>query len=420
MNKLKKISVLAGFLTSATVLLLVTAEIMLRNQGCVPGRLNALVDFVDSDSLTLNPCYTVDSNGIMKFSAFAESCLNYGVYKSRIQNSLYLSDSVKQIYKTDLIGAFADSKVSPEFIAWSDSINRLKTEDSALQLVKYYTLHPINPDGFRSIPFFPKLHSVKKVLLVGDSFTYGFSADPITQSFYDQLLKNGDALIYNTGITCTDPIQYLQVIKTYMPVIEPDIVIVSFYMGNDVMFHYREPLPFQFAAYPIDNKFVTSNPFGRYLSPTDANKVMRISNTLPNQRSSTINNFLAKTVLGTRLWITLSKTGLLNTFDSELEKYQDHRLDDDNPTTITRTAINNILKTVNANHAKIIFVVIPDQAVTNPWNQQFKLNELFKGIPVITAPDSSTWYNPYPDGHFNNYGHSMYATWLLKMIRTSN
>lgn len=400
----------------ALLLTLATAEKILRDKGAVPGTLTGRILFISDSSLHLNACYLADSNGIMKFSPHATKTINDIVSSNIREHTLKTSANIKELYKEDFIQAYCDRNSNPEFTFWRDSVSLLLQKDSSLSPLVYYASHPINADGFRSIPFQANVKNKKKILLIGDSFTYGFSAVPITYSFYDQLLIKGH-LVYNTGITCTDPVQYLTVIQTYITKIKPDIMVVSFFMGNDIMMHRRISKPFQFAAYPINNMFITANPYGDYLSPQDANLVMRLNNTIPNQDISSLNRFLAKTVLGTRLWIALSKLGICNVNDNAIQKFQNPAYNNDNPTEITRDVVKKIFLEAQTHHVKLIFTVIPDHAVTNPWNQAYNAKQLFQGIDVDYVPDSSEWFNPYPDGHFNNYGHKSYADWLEDKIK---
>lgn len=415
--KKNKIVFFTVLLSSLLIFLIfLCTEIFMRIQGYVPGHINSQTDFVEGDSLKLNPCYTADSNGIMKFSPMAQKVINDCIKESLTQQRLCFNDTIKQILKEDLVYAYCSREKSPIFSSWADSIRKTPKTDSLTRLFRKYVEAPINQDGFRSVAFQPSISQVKKVLLIGDSFTYGFSADPITESFADHLLMQGGLLVYNTGITSTDPVQYLAILKAYMSILKPDIVVVSFYMGNDILNYRRESKPYQFAMYPINNKFVLADPFGSYLPPAEANKVMRLSNIVPNQKSNYLNKFLAKTVLGTRLWIILRNLGLVNPNEIELQRYYNPQLNAEDPEKITKALAKEIFDFVQERNCKILFVVIADKEETNPWNKKFNAKKLFEGLPVVFAPDSSNWYAAYPDGHFNNHGHLMYSRWLRSKI----
>jgi hypothetical protein len=62
-----------------------------------------------------------------------------------------------------------------------------------------------------------------KVMLVGDSFAWGMSANPVYNSYADFLLAKGYC-VYNLGIIGTDPAQYEAVVKKYTPILQPDVI----------------------------------------------------------------------------------------------------------------------------------------------------------------------------------------------------
>ena len=90
----------------------------------------------------------------------------------------------------------------------------------------------INSAGFRSIEFEYLETDKKKVLFLGDSFTWGVSAQPVTNCFADLTAAQG-FVVYNTGIPGTDPNQYAYLAEKYIPVLKPDYTAVMFFMGND-------------------------------------------------------------------------------------------------------------------------------------------------------------------------------------------
>ena len=79
-------------------------------------------------------------------------------------------------------------------------------------------------------------------MFLGDSFTWGAAADPLDSSYVD-LVDDAGYCTFNTGIGGTDPVQYELVAKKYLPLIQPDIVLLMFYVGNDIMDCERVILP---------------------------------------------------------------------------------------------------------------------------------------------------------------------------------
>lgn len=95
---------------------------------------------------------------------------------------------------------------------------------------------PINKDGFRT-PGFEILDTTRhRLLLIGDSYTWGLSAQPLDSCFADRLQTMLPAWqIINTGIPSTDPVQYHAIAGRYIPRLKPVAVIVALYLGNDLM-----------------------------------------------------------------------------------------------------------------------------------------------------------------------------------------
>ncbi len=86
-----------------------------------------------------------------------------------------------------------------------------------------------------------------KILLLGDSFTFGTGLS-WENTFAGQL--DTDYEIYNAGIVGHTTDQYLLRLKQLTPILNPDIAIVNFFVGNDVTEHRRHKW------YTKDNKLV--------------------------------------------------------------------------------------------------------------------------------------------------------------------
>lgn len=109
----------------------------------------------------------------------------------------------------------------------------------------------INDQGFRSPLSFEKsvIDSIrhqknqKVVFLVGDSYTEGCCAEPISNSFADLLYEDDEYLLLNFGVGATDLLQYKLVIEKYAPMLKPDLIVVAFYFGNDLAYYQRPITP---------------------------------------------------------------------------------------------------------------------------------------------------------------------------------
>ncbi len=92
-----------------------------------------------------------------------------------------------------------------------------------------------NSDGFRDDDEFvsPPAEIEQRVLLLGDSFTHGFSAD-LGKSFAEILDKAlPKMLIWNAGYTGNGTNAALAAFESLAPLLQPQLTILGFYTGND-------------------------------------------------------------------------------------------------------------------------------------------------------------------------------------------
>lgn len=112
---------------------------------------------------------------------------------------------------------------------------------------KFNFVSPINADGFHSFYEFSQssidsIHQQQKkaILIVGDSYTYGASADS-GYSFAYVIEHSGKYGVLNAGIPGTDAAQYEAVVNEYIvnKKIHPDRVLVCINAAND-LYHFVE------------------------------------------------------------------------------------------------------------------------------------------------------------------------------------
>jgi hypothetical protein len=160
---------------------------------------------------------------------------------------------------------------------------------------RHEPFYHVNEQGFLSDFNFTKATAdsisktgKKKMMVVGDSFTQGRSPGG-HQSTYMFLLQQmaTDYVVFNFGITGTDPLQYLEVIKKFTPVIQPDLVIVAFCGANDIM-EYDRPLT------PYIPLIWTTNAGGLFSNPSCVLQVKTVSYLKPRKKLTTaIGKYLA-------------------------------------------------------------------------------------------------------------------------------
>ncbi len=306
-------------------------------------------------------------------SRYKQSCASLLTQKVEFINSFY----------TDSEGIF---KANPEYFS-------KRNPDGIV----------INPDGFRGHPFEYVETSKLKVLLIGDSFTWGAAADPIANSFAD-LLQQAGYYVYNGGIPGTDPQQYALIAKKYTPILKPAVVAVCLYLGNDVS---ARPLRIQ----PNKNLHYVTN-FGFFLGYDDngnffkdAGEAFRyFKNRKCGRCTDPGNYFLFKTVVRRGIYQSLNRRQYL--------KYDPTRQ-------WIRTALAGIRDTCRANNSELTIFLIPFVNQDIQKNKFIEKNShLFKEFQYYYPKDfTKNDYQAPPGKHFNNRGHRKYADFIMGVLK---
>lgn len=399
-------------------ILLGSAEIALRKQGYQPGVIKEYGLITDT-LIRSKDELIADSNGIMivnpeKAQRLAQYIQNPNNSNTdQLYNLAELEETLIPVFNTFQPIYLRDFD-NTEF---AKAIWRIVKKDSNEQVILdkamlNYIKSPINREGFRSVSFESYDGDVPKVLLLGDSFTWGGNANPLTKSFSDLLLARG-YLTFNTGIPSVDPAQYAAIAQKYIPLLKPDIVIVNFYMGNDQMYYLREPEPYQPLFWETNLGYLQSFQNGCYLSLEEATEHAMQHLQIPFY-SEKVNKYFKKTVLTTRLWLLLNRLSNLITTTPTCEN-EYHKIPQ------SEIYTDKIQALCDKYHSKMLLVLIPDNYDTE-WNEalfekflkQAKLN--FPNTPYhfldnITADDFDEG-----DTHFSNSGHKKYADLLQRLI----
>jgi hypothetical protein len=124
--------------------------------------------------------------------------------------------------------------VSPTFIFYDPSYNRFRGKPGASD----YDFH-LNSRGFKDVEFKPKKEAnTYRILALGDSFAFGVV--PYQHNYLtlleQQLKSNGRQVeVLNMGIPGTGPQHYLALFANEGLPLQPDMVLVSFFVGNDFL-----------------------------------------------------------------------------------------------------------------------------------------------------------------------------------------
>lgn len=401
---------------------LLAAEIVLRFAGYKPGKVicSPWVKEVSQVEWRILHGFAADSNGIFKVDARAKKWMDSAIV-SQVTNKNFFTDrstqpmQVHEVYSLyyealNVIHGKIKNPLQESYLQIIKKENRSDIEQALID----YVHHPVNDEGFRSIEFKNHTSAKKKVLLLGDSFTWGHSAYDITNSFADILLSRGYA-VYNTGISGADPAQYLAIAQKYIPLLRPDMVIVNFYSGNDVIYFDRKPEPYQPLFYTTNAGNIIAQPQHCYFSSADSAYQFAMACSYIPQRTP-FNKLCSHTVISTFAWKVVSMTGYLNTIPIGYEEYFADSRTAERKTPSANKQIAEIQQTAKNNNAQCEIVFIPELKRFGKLSKPGDYVGLSESIPFKVPQQITLAHYKKEDGHFNNEGHRVYADFLEQLI----
>jgi hypothetical protein len=276
----------------------------------------------------------------------------------------------------------------------------------------------VNSMGFRGPEFEPQDSSRKKVMLIGDSFTWGATARPIDSAYADRI-RRPDWQVMNFGIPGADPDQYERIAEIYIPQMKPDVVCLFFYMANDVMHLPQHVGPFQ-NRYHLTN-VGWLNPFidGVYIGDAQATYDY-CAERLTIPPTNLLNRLCALTCVGTLAWRALLR---LHVVGEHHAAPLQAAIDAAQKLRVLGPYANPHLQKVQAlctahNIPFRLYLIPTHNDIHAPTAKE---NEtLFQGLEVQYCDQFLLEdYNERPDGHFNNQGHrkmSQYVSAQLEKI----
>ena len=301
-----------------------------------------------------------------------------------------------------------------------DKLDSLPFKDHKTDLDSAYIRYrtdPINSDGFRGIEFKNYQTTRKKILFIGDSFTFGFSAGSLANSFPD-LLGMQDYVSYNTGMPATGPIQYAQVAEKYVPLLQPDVVCVNFFMGNDIITQKEDVVPHQFRSYPTNVGYIRANQNGQYFPDfQDAFDFNKSITYIPYTDSNRFNALCSKFIITTKFWTMLCKNNLLGqrnkkAFDDLTNNYIEAMKFEQ---VVSEFYLSKIKDICVANDAIFLLTLIPDK-----YDLEYNL---IKDIPGLFGDlnyympdgfDESDFFGI--TGHYSRTGHQKHADFIKQQM----
>jgi lysophospholipase L1-like esterase len=399
---------------SVLIITLLIAEVVLRMLNFQPGRHTYTRYFSTVDSLYSLNGFETDSIGILKISSEAKNEIEQTI-KLR-KNDIILKPKIYEVYtiaadNIDVINGSIDNEISRYYkLLQSKDTSELDEFENA---VIDYIHSPINDDGFRSICFKKYSSEKPKILLLGDSFTWGHSTTNKTSSFADILLSQG-YVVYNTGISATDVAQYLAIARKYIPILKPDIVIVNFYLGNDITYYERKIIPYASVFFPTNAGYLMSCPHAKYFESPKATYDFYLRQWEIPKDENIFNHIMAQTVITTLAMKPLYRLKLAQYGDSVVADYYTQAEKRKYAKPYCNVEINEIKTIAEQNGSRFILSSIPE-VYTFTFNTKKDFPDLFEGLDFVEMPVTRNDYK-LDDGHFNDDGHKKYAAFLDSII----
>ena len=120
---------------------------------------------------------------------------------------------------------------NPSFIFYSDSYKRFRGKPFADDWD-----FKLNSRGFKDVEFSDKKESAYRILGIGDSFSYGvvpYKYNYLTLIESQLHARNPNVEVLNMGIPDTGPKDYFSLLLEEGLALQPDMVLLSFFVGND-------------------------------------------------------------------------------------------------------------------------------------------------------------------------------------------
>lgn len=264
----------------------------------------------------------------------------------------------------------------------------------------------INNNGFRTKDFSKLDSNKKKILFIGDSFTWGLSAKPVKDSCFVDIIRNETSFeIINLGIPAADPVQYAALAKKYIPILKPDYLVIVFFAGNDLMRQDREIIPGEPFYYFTNAGAILADIDGiHFKSPQAAYQYLVNEKFYLNNPKTFTQKLVSKSALATRLYFGWQRLKEKIAYEKAV-----------NDSHVTSKYLTEINQLATNNHIPVKFVWMPEiKEADMPVSDVLKK---YKSLLTCTAT-AEDWlifknrksnFNPYPDGHLNNAGHRYFA-----------
>ncbi|MCB9185941.1 MAG: hypothetical protein H6601_04265 [Flavobacteriales bacterium] len=393
--------------TVAGLLTLMITEIGLRKMRWTAGQFQRNKWVHQVDELRYIKGFLADSVGIFKVDTAACRVIEHAIRARQVSQGK-MPDYCKENDLVVEVGAVYDNHLFPEdrsgeFFKRVDALTSgpLSCHDSTLI---QFAAEPVNSYGFYSIPFASACKGKGRVLMLGDSFTWGHSTSNKTKSFSNTLLARGYT-VFNTGISGSDIPQYNLVFEQFFDQVQPDVVVVNLFMGNDIVPLERKPQAHVPIHYSTNAGNILSYQAG-VLFPDMQSAYDNVMWNMTIPLTDKFNLLMSKTVVTTIIWLGLVRFGLVEHRFTTLPYL---------PTTYeSRGELQKLIDGCAEKRVPLIISIIP-QVEGKKLIGSEKTPAVFEGMDFHEPEMNLDQYN-IDDGHFNNDGHLAYANYLQELI----
>ncbi|VXD24935.1 conserved exported hypothetical protein [Planktothrix serta PCC 8927] len=242
------------------------------------------------------------------------------------------------------------NKINPSFVFYDSSYNRFRGKPNAPD----YDFK-LNSQGFKDVEFtVEKPAETYRILGIGDSFTYGVV--PYQYNYLtvleEKLNKSGQKTeVINMGIPGMGPRDYLSILVNEGLKLNPDRVVLSFYIGNDFLDNYMtanlrtEEKSYMIALIKSMIK-IQSNYKGKVLNPT----TVQYNDNLP---TFTDEKYLEDTINKSNMFVRNPADGMFKGFVDDAVK-----------------DLIKIKQICDSQNIPLTIVIIPDEVQVNSQLQK--------------------------------------------------
>lgn len=278
----------------------------------------------------------------------------------------------------------------------------------------------LNSDGFFSIYdsdslTLDSLRRLNKKIILAAGDSYIGTHDPA--NFANHVNHDARFALLNYGTGGADPMQYELIARHYIPRIRPDIFLVCFFTGNDMVYKIRQaspgvPLFYETNAGTLiaDPTIYTGKPPGPFSTPKEAYDFMLSLLSLKSDHASLIEKLAGSTAITTALYFL---------FNPRLQ------VDASGNKCLSGVHLQNINDVCNQYGCRLVVLAIPSVKDCLPWRKTDlckKHEDIFRNINVYcldTRRYSFRDYHSVDNDHFNHRGNRKCAEDLLRVLENN-